>query len=148
MDAETPLDDVKVHVKIKLSALWASVMFCYIYADYFGLYVPGRLQGMLAGKMGPLGPTTQGVLVGTSVMLAVPSVMIFLSVALKPNPNRWLNIILGMIYTLIILITMWDWAFYILYGIIEIVLTALIVWYAWKWPKARSNIIGGVDPVR
>ena len=31
------LDDFKVHTKIKLAALWASVMFCYIYADYFGL---------------------------------------------------------------------------------------------------------------
>jgi hypothetical protein len=47
------LDDIKVHVKIKLSALWASVMFCYIYADYFGLWKPGTLQEMLSGKMGP-----------------------------------------------------------------------------------------------
>jgi hypothetical protein len=120
---------------MKLSALWASVMFCYIYADYFGLYVPGKLQGMLAGKMAPLGPTTQGVLVGTSVMLAVPSVMIFLSLALKPKLNRWLNIILGILYTAIILITMWDWAFYIFYGIVEVILTGLVVWYAWNWPK-------------
>ena len=135
----TALDDIKIHVRIKLSALWTSVMFCYIYADYFGLYVPGKLQGMLAGKMAPLGPTTQGVLVGTSVMLAVPSVMVFLSLVLKPNLNRWVNIILGMIYTVIILITMWDWAFYIFYGIIEVVLTTLIVWYAWKWPKQEAT---------
>ena len=67
----TGLEDIKIHVKIKLSALWASVMFCYIYADYFGLYVPGTLQGMLNGKMEPLGPTTQDVLVGTSVMMAI-----------------------------------------------------------------------------
>jgi hypothetical protein len=46
-------------------------MFCYIYADYFGLYVPGSLQTMLAGKMGPLGPVTQIVLLGTSLMLAI-----------------------------------------------------------------------------
>ena len=30
------LDDLKVHVKLKISALWTSAMFCYIYADYFG----------------------------------------------------------------------------------------------------------------
>ena len=29
-------------------------MFCYISADYFGLYKPGALQRMLEGKMGPL----------------------------------------------------------------------------------------------
>ena len=131
----TDLDDIKIHVKMKISALWISVMFCYIYADYFGLYVPGTLQKMLQGKMGPLGPTTQGVLVGTSVMMAIPSVMIFLSVALRPTLNRWLNIVFGVLYTIIILLTMWSWVFYIFFGVIEITLTGFVVWYAWKWPR-------------
>lgn len=134
----TGLDDIKIHVKLKISALWSSVMFCYIYADYFGLYVPGSLQRILAGKMGPLGSVTQMVLLGTAVTLAIPSVMIFLSLVLKPNVNRWLNIVLGVLYTAIILITMWSWAFYIFYGVIEIALTALVVWYAWNWPKQKA----------
>ena len=71
------LHDIKIHVKLKISALWVSVMFCYIYGDYFGLYVPGALQRMLDGKMGPFGPTTQGILIGTSLMMAIPSVMVF-----------------------------------------------------------------------
>ena len=58
--------------------------------------------------------------------------------ALKPNLNRWLNIVFGAIYTLIILITMWDWAFYIFSGIIEVALTSLIVWYAWNWPRQEA----------
>jgi len=132
------MNDVEIPVKIKLAALWTSVMFCYIYADYFGLYIPGALQKMIAGKMGPLGPTTQGVLLGTSVMMAIPSVMIFLSVALAANVNRWLNIIFGTIYTIIILITMWSWKFYILFGVIEVVLTSLVVWYAWTWRKREA----------
>jgi hypothetical protein len=94
---------------------------------------------MLAGKMGPLGPVTQLVLLGTSVTLAIPSLMIFLSLVLKPNLNRWLNIILGALYTAIILITMWRWAFYIFYGVIEIALTGLVVWYAWNWPKQKTK---------
>ena len=44
------LDDIKVHVKFKLFALWTSVMFCYIYGDYFELYQPGKLPAMLAGR--------------------------------------------------------------------------------------------------
>src|SRR5207253_5794254 len=55
---------------------------------YFGLYVPGALQKMLEGKMGPLGPTTQGVLLGTSLIMAIPSVMIFLSLVLKRSEER------------------------------------------------------------
>jgi len=30
---------------------------------------------------------------------------------------------------------MWQWMFYIFFGIIEITLTGLVVWYAWKWPR-------------
>jgi hypothetical protein len=134
----TALENLKIDVKLEIAALWTSVMFCYIYADYFGLYVPGALQSMLEGKMGPLGPVTQGVLLGTSVMMSIPSVMIFLSLALKPKLNRWLNVIFGVIFTAIILITMWSWAFYIYYGIIEVTLTILIVWYAWNWPKQET----------
>ena len=40
------LQDSTIDVKIKLAALWTSVMFLYIYADYFGLYVPGVLRSM------------------------------------------------------------------------------------------------------
>jgi hypothetical protein len=95
---------------------------------------------MLEGKIVPLGPTTQGVLLGTSVMMAIPSVMVFLSLALKPNLNRWVNIISGVIYTVIMLITMpGAWAYYIFLGIVEVVLTALIVWYAWNWPKQEAT---------
>ena len=139
VSARPGLEDSKINVKIKLSALWASVMFCYIYADYFGLFVPGAMQSMLNGQMRPLGATTQGVLLGTSLMLAIPSVMIFLSVALPPKLNRSLNIAVGAFYTGIILITMWSWAFFIFYGVFEVSLTSLVVYYALKWPKAPAT---------
>ena len=131
----TELEDRKVPVKLKLSALWTSAMFCYIYADYFELFKPGKLERIIAGN-GPLGQTTQGGLVVASLVLAIPSVMIFLSVALKATVNRRVNIIVGTLYTVIIMFTASrNWAFMKLYGVIEIVLTGLVVWYAWKWPR-------------
>ncbi len=42
--ATTTADDVKIDVCIKLPALWISVMFYYIYGDYFGLFTPGALR--------------------------------------------------------------------------------------------------------
>ncbi len=72
------LEDTKIPVRIKLSALWTSVMFCYVYGDYFDLYVPGKLQDMLQGEMA-LGTVTQGMLFGTSILMAVPSLMVVLS---------------------------------------------------------------------
>ena len=132
------LEDPKVNVRITLSALWTGVMFCYIYADYFDLYAPGTLRSMLEGQ-GPIGPTTPGTLLIASLVLAIPSLMIFLSVALAPAAARWLNVGFGATYTGIILFTMWSRAFLIFYGVIEITLTSLVIWYAWKWPKVPAT---------
>ena len=132
--AATALDDVRVHVKLKLSALWASVMFLYLYGDYFGLYVPGKLQHMLGGH-GPIGPTSQGSLLAASLLLAAPGLMVFLSLALRRTLSRWLNIAVGVFFSLLVAATMpGAWDFYIALGIVEVALTSHIVWLAWRWP--------------
>jgi hypothetical protein len=130
------LQDIQLHVKVKLSALWTSLMFCYVYGDYFGLYKPGKLQKMLNGDMGTLGAITQGVLLGTSVLMTIPSLMIALSLLLPASASRWANIVFGLVYTVIMLITMKGaWLFYQFLGIVEVALTMLIVWHAWNWPR-------------
>jgi hypothetical protein len=131
------LDDFKVHIKIKLAALWASVMFCYIYADYFGLFSSGQLATMNQGLIPPLGRSTDGVMIFVSAMMAVPSLMIFLSVALPARLNRVLNIVCGALYTGIISLTMRSGAHFIFYGIIEIALTLLVIFYASTWPRTN-----------
>ena len=128
--------DTKIDPKIKLSALWAATMFCYVYGDYFELYTPGKLAGMLAGKMGPLGPATQGVLLGVSILMAIPAVMVFLPLVLKPALSRWVNIVLGALYTAVMALAIQGgWTFYQFMGGLEILLTLTIVWTAWKWPR-------------
>ncbi len=130
------MEDQKIGVKTKLSALWVSVMFLYVYGDYFTLYVPGKLEGMIAGKFVSI-ETSGSVLLSASVLMAVPSLMIFLSLALAPKANRRLNIAMGVVYSIVMLLTMLMdvWSFYIFLGGLEILLTALIVWNAWNWPK-------------
>lgn len=135
------LENWKVPIKLKLSALWASVMLCYIYGDYFGLFVPGTLKAMLDGQMGSLGPTTQGVLLGTAALITFPALMIALSLLLPPTMNRWLNIMLGSVYTVIVILFMsGGWWFYEALAIVEIILQLLVVWYAWKWPRVPETI--------
>ncbi|HVF61843.1 MAG TPA: DUF6326 family protein [Thermoanaerobaculia bacterium] len=136
----TPSGEPEIPVRLKLSALWTSVMFCYIYGDYFWLYAPGKLQEILAGRMEPLGQVTEGVLLGTTVSMTIPSLMIFLSLVLRRTPNRWLNIVFGIVYSLFVLITMQGaWAFYLFLGTVDIALTLLIVWYAWRWPRVAAD---------
>ncbi len=130
----TGLQDMKTSVKIKLAALWAALMFLYIYADHLSLFKTGQIEEMMAGRMGPL-LVTQGSLLSASILMLIPAVMIFLSTALRRGVNRWANIVLGVLYTAV---NVWNlvgeaWAFYIAFGVVEVALTVLIVWYAWKW---------------
>jgi hypothetical protein len=132
-------EDIKVPVRFKLFALWCSVMFFYIYGDYFELYQPGKLQQMIAGRM-PFGAISQGVLMGMGAVMVVPSLMPFLSLVLPAGVNRWANIVFGAVYTLIMILAIrGGWHFYVFFGLIEITLTVLIVWYAWTWPKQPTN---------
>lgn len=135
-DAES-LENFRPPVKLKLCMLWTATMFCYAYADYFGLFQPGRLASMNAGRIEPLGAASPGVLVGVSIMMAVPAAMTFLSLILPPRPDRWINIVLGLAYTAIIAMTMPGAPpFYLMFCIIEMVFTLLLAWYAWTWPRS------------
>ena len=113
-------------------------MLCYIYADFFGLFSPGQLATMNRGEIPPLGAATDGVMVGVSLMMALPSVMIFLSVALPARVNRVANMVMGLAYSAIIAITMWTAPLFIFYGVIEISLTLLAAYWAWTWPAEAS----------
>ncbi|WP_316803681.1 DUF6326 family protein [Pedobacter nototheniae] len=133
------LQDFKVNIKVKLSALWISVMFCYIYGDFFSLFVPGRIQNLINGNSGA-GQTTPIVLLLYAIVLSIPPLMIFLSLTLKPKVNRIVNIVTGLFFTVIMLLVVSNsisrWmSFYIYLGVIEIILTTLITKYAWFWPK-------------
>ena len=105
-NAGRTLEDFRAPVKIKLALLWASLMFLYICNDYFSLYTPGKIDDIAAGRIGSLGEATEPVMVGVSMLLAVPALMIFLSVALAPPASRWLNIVLGLAYTAIEALTL------------------------------------------
>jgi Family of unknown function (DUF6326) len=134
------LDDIQIHVRYKISALWTSIMFCYVYGDYFWLYVPGKLQEMLAGQMTPLGRTTPGVLVGTSVSMAIPAAMIYLSLVLPSWASRWTNIVVSGLYTLFVLLTMRGAEpFYLFLGSVDVILSLTLLWSAWTWPGRQAT---------
>jgi len=133
------MEDVKINVKIKLSALWVAMMLLYIYADIFSLFRPGQIEEMIEGRMGPL-PVTQVSLLAAALLMIIPAVMVFLSLTLKPKVDRWANITVGVLYTAVNISNLIgeSWAYYIFFGIVEIVITLLIVWYAWRWTNAES----------
>jgi hypothetical protein len=129
------LPDPAIPRRLKLSALWASLTFCYLYGDYFGLYKPGKLERMLDGA-GPMGPATQGSLLFVALLLVLPGLMVCLSLALPARTTRWLNIGLATFFAVFVAITMpGAWWFYLAYSSIEIILCIAIAWLAWRWPR-------------
>ena len=133
------LEDIKVNVKLKLAAIWASFMFFYIYVDYFHLYMPGSVEDILAGKVFTFDISYVFLLI-VMIGVAIPSLMIFLSVALPANVNRWTNIIVAAIYIPYMLFNLAGvaWAHMYFAAAVEVALLLLIIGYAWKWPKQES----------
>lgn len=135
------LQDFTINVKLKLAFLWTSVTLCYLYGDYFELYIPRKTAGLVSGENMLDSPTKLFI---AAFLLLIPALMVCLSVLLKPFLNRTLNIFLGIFFTLFVglvgVSSISDWrAFYVFYAIIEIVLTLLIVWTAWRWERVETN---------
>jgi len=133
-------EDVKINVKIKLSTLWIALMFCYTYADILGFYAPGNLEELLSGEIAGI-QMTQGLLLGSAILMLVPSIMVFLSLVLKAKVNRLANIIVGVVYIGVLGSTFFTGknpAYYLLYATVKVMLLVLILWQAWKWPKRNA----------
>jgi len=130
----TTLEDPKINIKAKLAGLWVILMFFYLYNDVFTLFQPGSMEGI---------QINQAFLLGAAILMAIPSLMVFLSLTLKAKANRWANIIAGIFLAGVLLTTTLVpgelWAYYALYMIIEGVLIALIIWHAWKWPTQEER---------
>ncbi|MEJ2304629.1 MAG: DUF6326 family protein [Anaerolineales bacterium] len=134
------LEDVKVNVRIKLSALWVTLMLFYIYADILGFYTPGNIEKVVSGEIGGF-QITEGFLFVMAIWMAIPSIMVFLSLTWKANANRWVNIIVGIVSFLALGATFFAGevsARYTFQAIAEGLLIASIVWQAWKWPTQEA----------
>lgn len=130
------LEDVTISIKLKLAMLWTSLMFLIIYLDYFHLYMPGKIEDILKGRVFVF-DITQGFLLVALALVATPALMIFLSVALPAKVNRWANIIIAAINIPLILFNLAGeaWGHMVAGALIQVVLLILIVQYAWKWPR-------------
>lgn len=136
MKSTTTLQDKKIDVKVKLAALWASFMFLYIYVDYFALYMPGKIEDILQGKVFIY--TINTAFLGAAlVSVSLPALMITFSLTLTANLNRWLNLVMAIIYIPYSLINLAGEAWpHMLYGaLVEVVLLSLIIRFAWFWPR-------------
>jgi len=139
------LTNYTINIRTKLAFLWATIMSLYIYADFFSLMTPNKINRMMDLET-PLGPTTPEILIGFSVLLIIPALMLPVSILLRPILSKWLNIIIGILYAAIsVLIIISDisseWmGFFVLFQIIELFIFFIIIKLAWKWPREKLAI--------
>jgi hypothetical protein len=111
--------------------------------DTTRLHDPVALQSIVA-ETGDIVVSSE-LLLAMSIIFVVPIFMSFLSLTLKDKANRWANRIIGIFFAafdlvfLVLALFLWRSAGYeIVWSIAYLVCTALVVWYAWKWPKQEA----------
>ncbi len=124
--------------KVRLSVLWLVSEVGMLAMTILEFYLPGVIDQIRMGekegvKMGP------ELLLFFTIMFLVPLVMAFLSLTLKNKANRWANIILGIVYTVLLVIVLVghlaNLSALTILNASDAVFAALIVWYAYKQSK-------------
>ena len=121
--------------KITLSGLWVALMLTYLLGDvlriYSGDFKPGEIGGI---RM------TQPMWLGIAVLMAIPIIMVLLSLMLNYPLNRWVNIIVAIFFFIFNLIGLptYPSAYDKFLIVVGLVLNVLTVGYAWNWVASAS----------
>jgi Family of unknown function (DUF6326) len=126
-------DDHPVNPRLIVASLWTSMLFVFAYVDIFGFFRADVLQASLAGKVAVF-EVNQTFLALTTLYILIPALMVFLTLVLPSKVNRWLNILLAVVYALSIIASCIGetWIYYLLGSGIEVVLLAMIAWRSWR----------------
>lgn len=137
------LKELLIPVQAKLAAAWTSLMFLVIYIDYFHLYQPGAIDEIRGGVIFEF--AISGTLMSIFfVIIAIPALMVMLSMTLPPRVNRVTNLVVASLYIPIMAFNAagasWDYAFYYALTIgVEVLILAFILRSAWIWPRTHSD---------
>jgi hypothetical protein len=141
--SQSTLEDPRMPVRAKLAAAWTSFMFLYIYVDYFHLYKPGAIDQIRGGVIFELdiSPTVLTIFLA---VIAIPALMVMLSMTLPARVNRATNLVVASLYIPVSLFNAvgesWSWSYF--YGLsigIEVLLLAFILRSAWTWPRRTAS---------
>lgn len=117
-------------IQIKLSAIWVATMLTYLLGDvlriFAGDFTPGEMEG---------GPVSGNMFLIAGIMMLIPILMVLLALLLPQQPNRWVNIVVAVLFFLFNAVGIPGYP-----GIYDKVLLAvslgmnlMVVWNAWKW---------------
>jgi hypothetical protein len=139
-----PLETTPVPVQVKLAAAWTSFMFLYIYVDYFHLYKAGAIDDILAGVVWEF-RISQTLLTVFLASVAIPSLMILLSVILPARANRVSNLAVASVYIPYSMVNAVGESWTAFYGLsigLEVLLLVGIIRWASTWPRTARRTVG------
>ena len=128
--------------KTRIAVLWVFMAVAMSVHSIMGFMEPGMIEEIMSGAVEGVA-LTPGMLVFMTLFWLVPLWLAFVSMTVKDSCNRWTNFILGIIFTLLNIFHFIEHlaepsAAQILIIGSTVVVTALIAWYAWKWPKQEA----------
>jgi hypothetical protein len=134
------LKDDPISVRTKLAAAWASFMFFYIYVDYLHLYKPGVVDDILAGIVFKFVISQNFVVIGLT-LVGIPALMILLSTILPARASRITNLVVASLYVPVSVFNLAGGSWLYFYGlgvVVEVAIIALILRFAWAWPRSTT----------
>ena len=138
--SRSALEDLRVPLQAKLAAAWTSFMFLAIYVDFIALYKPGTIDDILDGVAYEF-DISQPLLAIFLAVVAVPGLMIFLSVILPARANRVINLVVAAVWIPVSAFELAGESWLYFYGLgvgLELLLLAFILRSAWTWPRATT----------
>jgi hypothetical protein len=142
----TALHDPPVPVRAKLAAAWTSFMFLYIYVEVLHLYKPGAIEDILAGVVWEF-DISQTLMTVFLTSVAIPILMILLSMTLPARANRAINLVVATLYIPYSMFNAVGESWMYFYGlgvVLEVIVLAVILRSAWTWPRATAPSMPGL----
>jgi len=134
--------------KLTFSLAWTFVLFNYVYADIGMAFqilsrppLLARFQSSVVGSM----QLTDAFFLGGAMLMEIAIAMVLLSWVLRPKNCRRANIAVGILFTAVILLTLFGAMrvpplnYYTFFEVVEISATSLIAWRAWRWNVPAQN---------
>ena len=125
-----------IDVRLRMSALWIATMFLFAYVDLFSLYRPDFRANLEQDKVFFF-DVGEPFLFGITLYIAIPSILIYLTLVLPRRANRIVNISAGALYAVTIVgSAIGEWSYYIVGSALEGGLLVVLIHHAWTWRAA------------
>ena len=137
----TPLEGLRMPVQAKIAAAWTTFMFLYVYVDILAFYKPGVVDDILVGVVWEF-DITQTLLTAFLALMAIPIFMVVLSMTLPARATRITNLIVASVQVPYAAFNVVGESWTYFYGLgvaLEVILLALILRYAWTWPRTAPS---------